>query len=118
MTYDGHKVWCDHHGTDETHDDELPYCMKQINGIKLIPIEGEKWPPGMWVYATAPANPAAMTSGDRAPDDHIYDGIEVAVEHNYGDSMRESKFRMTSSAARSLAAALIRAADVREGLTR
>jgi hypothetical protein len=113
-----HSIWCDHRESGENHDDILPYCMNQIHGVQLIPIQGEKFPPKMWVYATSPANPDALTSGERAENDQQYDGIELATEHYDGTNWTEQKFRLTSDAARSLAAALIRAADVEQGLTR
>jgi hypothetical protein len=116
-----HVMWCDHRQSSEpgeTHDDVLPYCMKQINGVKLIPTGGEKFPPKMWVYATSAAHPEALTSGERAENDQMYDGIELVTEVYNGTDWTEHKFRLTSDAARSLAATLIRAADIQQGLTR
>lgn len=113
-----HIVWCNHRESGETHDDILPYCMKQIHGVKLIPTGGEKFPPKMWVYATSSAHPEALTSGERAENDQMYDGIELVAEVYGGTDWAEQKFRLTSDAARSLAATLIRAADIQQGLTR
>jgi hypothetical protein len=116
-----HVVWCDHRQSSEpgeTHDDILPYCMKQINGVGLIPTQGEKLAPKMWVYATSPAHSGALTSGERAENDQQYDGIELVTESYDGTDWTEHKFRLTSDAARSVAATLIRAADIQQGLTR
>lgn len=113
-----HAVWCDHRESGETHDDNFPYCLKQINGVKLIPTEGERIPPTLWVYATSPAHPSALTSGERVENDEMYDGIELVAELYDGTNWVDQKFRLTSDAARSLAATLIRAADIKQGLTR
>lgn len=119
MAHNFHTVWCDHRESGEAHDDIFPYCMKQVNGVKLIATEGEKFPPRMWVYATSPAHPEALASGERpANDDELYDGIELVAEVYDGTDWVDQKFRITSDAARSLAATLIRAADVKQGLTR
>lgn len=113
-----HAVWCDHRESGETHDDILPYCMKQLHGVKLLALDGDEFPPQLWVYATASAHPEALTSGERAADDHLYDGIELVTEHRVGSEWVERKLRLTSDAARSLAATLVRAADIQQGLTR
>ena len=113
-----HSIWCDHRESGETHDDILPYCMKQIHGVELIPTLGEKFAPRMWVYATSPAHPDALTSGEHAENDQQYDGIELVTERYDGTDFAEQKFRLTSDAARSLAATLIRAAEIQQGLTR
>ncbi|WP_197382845.1 hypothetical protein [Mycolicibacterium mengxianglii] len=113
-----HAIWCDHRESSETHDDILPYCYKQIHGVKLAATDADKFPPGMWVYAISAAHPDALTSGVKTENDQQFDGIEMVTEHHDGTGWSERKFRLTSDAARSLAAALIRAADIQQGLTR
>lgn len=117
-TFNGHVTWCDHRESGETHDPELPYCMKQIHGVRLFTLDGAEFPPQIWVYATNSAHVCALTTGKRPADDHLYDGVELTTEHQVGDDWVEQKMRMTSDAARSLAATLIRAADIQQGLTR
>jgi hypothetical protein len=112
-----HIVWCQHRENNESHDGSFPFCYKQIHGVKLIATDGERVAPSLWVYATHAAHPDAMTSGQRAPDDHLYEGIELTVERYDGETWSEDKMRLSSDAARSLAAALVRAADVEQGLT-
>lgn len=118
MNANYHAVWCDHREGAETHDDTMPYCYKQIQGIELNPSKGEKFPPQMWVYTTASAHPCVLTSGERAENDCQYDGIELVTEHHTGDDWVEQKLRLSADAARSLAAILVRAADIKQGLTR
>ena len=113
-----HTVWCDHRESDETHDNIDPYCLKQIHGVKLIPTDGNTPAPTLWVYATSPAHPDALESAERADNDEQYDGVELVAEVRDGAEWHEQKFRLTSDAARSLAATLIRAADIEQGLTR
>lgn len=112
-----HSIWCDHRPSNDPHDDNIPYCLKQIHGVTLNPTKGEGHPK-MWVYATSAAHPQALTSGQRVTDDHRFDGVELAVEQRVGDNWTDQIMRLTSDAARSLAAALIRAADIQQGLTR
>ncbi|CAJ1578989.1 hypothetical protein [[Mycobacterium] wendilense] len=113
-----HSVWCHQRDFDEAHDCEIPYCYRPIHTVKLLALDGQKFPPGISVYATSAAHPSALTSGERAPDDHLYDGVELVTEHHVDGEWVEQKLRLTSDAARSLAAALVRAADIQQGLTR
>ena len=112
-----HSIWCDHRQSGETHDDLIPYCLKQIHGVVLIPDEGEH-ASKLWVYATSAAHPEALTSGRRVVGDERFDGIELAIETRSDDGWTEQKFRVSSDGARSLAATLVRAADIQQGLTR
>lgn len=113
-----HSVWCDHSSSGETHDDRLPYCMKQIHGVATIPLDGEPHPPKLWVYATAAAHPTALTSGERVDEDEQFEGVELTIEKRVGDEWVDQTIRLRSDAARSLAATLTRAADIQQGLTR
>ena len=115
---DFHAVWCDHRGTGETHDDNFPYCMRMIHGVKTIPLDDDQHEPSLWVTATATAHPSAMTSGELAPDGQRYDGVELTIEKRVGEQWVEQNIRLRSDAARTLAATLVRAADIQQGLTR
>lgn len=115
---DFHAVWCDHRGTGETHHDTYPYCMRMVHGVKTIPLEGEPHPPNIWVTATSMAHPSALTSGELAADCQRFDGIELTIEKYIGAEWVEQTLRLRSDAARSLAATLVRAADIQQGLTR
>lgn len=112
-----HSVWCDHRPSNDPHDDNIPYCLKQIHGVKLIPTESDDHPK-VWVYATSSAHPEALASRQRVVDDQRFEGVELTVEQRVGDDWTEQTMRLASDAARSLAAALIRAADIEQGLTR
>lgn len=112
-----HAVWCGHRATGETHDDSYPYCHKQLHGVDLRPGPGEQRS-CLWVYVTGQAHPSAMTSGECAPDDKQYDGIELTTETRVGDDWTDRTLRLSADAARSLAAALVRAADIKQGLDR
>lgn len=116
--HDFHTEWCDHRDSGDTHDDSFPYCHRQIAGVKLALSDGEKCPPSLWVLATSAAHPYVLTSGQKPADDHRFDGIELCAEHYVGNEWAAQQFRMSSDAARSLAAALVRAANIQQGLTR
>ncbi|MCB0929558.1 MAG: hypothetical protein U0R77_14425 [Mycolicibacterium insubricum] len=117
MTYDGHYPWCEYHGEgdDGKHPvDYYGYCHRTIGvGVEIYPADTGKQE-HFHVSATARARDSAMRGGHTEPDDKRYDGVELCWDHN-GD---EVFYRMSTGAARSLAAALIRAADVRDGLAR
>ena len=113
-----HKVWCDHRPRNESHDDDLPYCYRQLHGVKLTAEQGDEFPPNMWVYVIGAAHPDVLTSGECLKGDQVVDGLEIVSEHRVGDEWVERKVRLSSDAARSLAATLIRAADIEQGLTR
>lgn len=117
MSANFHAVWCSQRECGETHDDTMPYCYKQIHGVKLLAPDGAV-PPQLWVYATATAHPDALTSGERAADGHLHDSIELITEYRVDTEWVEHKLRISDDAARSLAATLIRAADIKQGLTR
>ncbi|MCV7214713.1 hypothetical protein H7J51_05365 [Mycobacterium crocinum] len=120
--YEGyHVTWCTNYDTEFTeHEPEEPYCSKQITGIRLVPADG-------MVTTTAWVSPTrAFTHGRFTPAEHVerearYNGVEIALDHWAGPgdySTDEQKIRMSGDAARSLAAALVRAADIEQGLTR
>lgn len=113
-----HNVWCDQRPRNESHDDNLPYCYRQVHGVTLHAAQGDEFPPNMWVYVIGTAHPDVLTSGECPEGDEVSDGLEMVTEHRVGDEWVERKFRLSSDAARSLAAALIRAADIQQGLTR
>ncbi|MGP4058882.1 hypothetical protein ACTWP6_29395 [Mycobacterium sp. 4D054] len=86
--------------------------------MELVNTDAEKFAPHLWVYSTSAAHPDALTSGVRVENEQKYDGVELTVERYDGTDWTEQKLRLTSDAARSLAATLIRAADIQQGLTR
>lgn len=112
-----HVVWCGCHDI-EVHDSQTPYCEKPIHGVPLV-LEGGAVKATIWTSATK-----AFVHGQFSPAQHDamearYNGVELAVEtwHGPGRGHQEPLiFRLTSDAARSLAATLIRAADIEQGL--
>ena len=117
--YTGHHVtWCTNRDDEfTTHDDSEPYCSKQVTSVRLVPAEGMVKTTA-WVSPTKAFTHGVFTPDDWAARDRRYGGVEIAVEHWAGPDIEvdEQKLRMSSDAARSLAAALIRAADIEQGL--
>ena len=96
-----HTTWCDH-GPDERHNARQPYCAKLLPGVMLIP-EGAVRKAQLWVSPT------------RAVESR-YNGIELALEQWDGNKHRPVKIiRMSTDAARALAATLTHAADIQQG---
>ena len=116
-----HVTWCTNRDTEFTeHSDSEPYCSKQLASVRLVPAEG-------MVKTTAWVSPTqAFTNGLFPPAEYAareirYGGVEIAIELWAGPGNYETdvtKLRMSSDAARSLAAALNRAADIEQGLYR
>jgi hypothetical protein len=113
-----HVVWCGCRNDIDFHADATPYCEKPIHGVPLVP-EGGAIKSTIWTSATK-----AFVHGLFSPAQHDamearYNGVELAVETWLGAEQGHQDpliFRLTSGAARSLAATLIRAADIEPGL--
>ncbi|MGQ9408932.1 hypothetical protein [Mycolicibacterium gilvum] len=119
--YCGHHVtWCTNHDGEFTmHTEDEPYCSHLLSGVRLVP-EPDVVKTTAWVSPTSAFTHGRFTPADYAARGARYDGVEITIEHwtGPGIDVPEQKLRMSSDAARSLAAALIRAADIEQGLTR
>lgn len=116
-----HVTWCTNRDDEFTlHSEEEPYCSKQLHGVSLIP-EGGVERGTVWVQPTSAFTHGQFTPAEYARQEQTYDGVELNVELWRGPERgwdEPAVFRLTSDAARSLAATLIRAADIEQGLTR
>lgn len=120
--YHGHHVtWCTNHDGEflPAHSPDEPYCSKLIHGVDLIaeaPVVSSR----VWVMPTHAFAHGYYTPAECAELERRYNGIELTIESSegLGKGWSESKLRLTSDCARSLAASLIRAADIEQGLTR
>ena len=114
-----HVTWCGGLGEFEHHNDEEPYCSKLIGQAQLIP-EGDVRKSQMWVLPTSAFTHGTFTPAEYAARDARYDGVKLSIESWRGpdDGWAEQTIRITSSEARTLAALLIRAADIEQGLYR
>lgn len=113
-----HATWCGNRDSEFTHhSDEEPYCSKLISEVQLIP-EGDVRKSQMWVSPTSAFTHGLFTPAEQAARDAQYGGIELSVESWYGAEAgwTDQKLRITSSEARTLAALLIRAADIEQGI--
>lgn len=115
-----HVTWCTNHDAEFTgHSEEEPYCSRLLHGIELIP-EGAVVKAQMWVQPTAAFTHGRFTPAEHSERERTYRGVELSIETwcGPGTEFPEQKLRLTSDAARSLAAALVRAADIEQGLNR
>lgn len=113
-----HVTWCTNRDDEFTeHSDSEPYCSKQLTGVRIEPLEGMR-KTTCWVSPTQAFTNGLFTPAEYAARESRYGGVEIAIDHWAGPGIQadEQKFRMSSGAARSLAAALIRAADIEQGL--
>lgn len=118
MTFNPHVLWCDHRDIEEhLHGEDMACCYAGVGkDLPVVPGLGYK-KAQMWVYATRVAHPAALHS-DVIPGRSAFDGIQLLIERHTGTEWDQDELQLTSADARSLAAALIRAADIEQGLTR
>jgi len=116
-----HVMWCTNHDAESPlHSEDEPYCSHMVTGIGVMP-EGDAVKCQAWVSATT-----AFTHGEFAPAEYAareqrFGGVEIALETWCGPGKgwdSDQKIRVSSDAARTLAAALVRAADIEQGLTR
>jgi hypothetical protein len=117
----GHVVWCTNHDDEfDMHSDDEPYCSHTVTSIGVIHPEGDAVKCQAWVTATRAFTHGEFTPAEFAERERHYGGVEIVLEtwRGRGIDADEQKIRFSSDAARSLAAALIRAADIEQGLTR
>ncbi|RUP35014.1 MAG: hypothetical protein EKK51_00200 [Mycolicibacterium sp.] len=115
-----HTPWCNNHDAEFTlHTEEEPFCDKQVHCTVLIPPEGVKRE-RFWVYANQAFTHGRFTVEEYLAREARYGGVQLLLDQwvGKGGVNEDRSFRMTSSEARSLAAALIRAADIQQGLDR
>lgn len=122
MTFNPHTVWCSHRNIEEgLHDEQMACCYQGVgDGVAVVPQLGYD-KTNLWVYATQTAHPDALAAGV-IPGSDAFDGIAMVLEQRVSGSEadweEQPALHLTSSEARTLAAALIRAADIQQGLTR
>lgn len=112
----GHVVWCDHRTSGEPnldHDHDAPFCYKALPSVDLIPGDGQSRGT-LWATPTYAVTDRLQGVELRASEAR-YHGVEIAIE-TWDGSCHAQSFRMTSDAARTLAAILVRAADIQQGL--
>ena len=113
-----HTVWCTNHDAEfDQHSDDEPYCSHTVTGVGVIP-EGDAVKCKAWVTATASFTHGQFTPADFAERERRYGGVEIVLDtwRGPGKGGDEQKIRVSSDAARTLAAALVRAADIEQGL--
>lgn len=116
-----HVLWCTNHDSEFTlHTAEEPYCSHQVGQVRLTP-EADVLKGQMWVYSTNAFTHGIFTPAEYAAREALYDGIELVISLWCGPEKgwdAEQKIRITSSEARTLAAMLVRAADIEQGVDR
>ena len=115
-----HADWCTNHDAEFTrHSEREPYCSRIVAGFDVIG-EGDVVQRQGWVSPTRPFSHGPFTAAELEEQNHLYTGVEIVIEtwRGPGTEWVDEKIRITSDVARSLAAALVRAADIEQGLTR
>lgn len=115
-----HTFWCTNHDNEFTsHTEAEPYCEHLIGSVQLIPEEDVNSKAQVWVLPTKAYTSGKHTPAEYAAREATYTGVELCIDVWSPDTgSSEQKIRITSSDARTLAALLIRAADIEQGLTR
>jgi hypothetical protein len=112
-----HLTWCTNHDDESPlHADDEPYCSHNVARFRVIP-EGDVVKRQGWVNATSAFTHGRFTPAEYAEREQHYGGVEIVLETWRGPGLdwEDQRIRITSDTARSLAAALIRAADIEQG---
>lgn len=114
-----HVTWCTNYDSEFTgHTEAEPYCSHMIGDVLLIP-EDDVSKARMWVMPTKAYTSGAFAPTEYAAREKTYGGVELCIDiWRPGGAGSEQKIRVSSSEARTLAAMLVRAADIEQGLTR
>lgn len=114
-----HVTWCTNRDDEfDMHSEGEPDCSHQVTKVSVIP-EGDVVKCQAWINATHPFTHGQFTPAQLEEMKRIYDGVEITLEtwRGAGTNWDGQPIRLTSDTARSLAAALVRAADIEQGLT-
>lgn len=115
-----HVLWCTNHDAEFTsHTDTEPYCEHLVGSVRLI-LEGDSVGKAqMWVLPTKAYTNGMFTQTEYDRREATYNGVELCIDIWRPEGAgSEQKIRIASSEARTLAAMLIRSADIEQGLTR
>jgi hypothetical protein len=114
-----HAVWCNLRG--EPHDEHFPFCEYQVGGVEAVTEPG--WSRSqLWVSTITSFLHGTYTPSQSAAEERNRTGVQLScLVYEGGDEnagWTEKSFNIRSGEARSLAAQLIAAADISEGINR
>lgn len=115
-----HATWCD--GQDGPHDERWPYCERMIGGIDSALTEPEWDRAQIWVSTIAAFLHGTFTTDEVAAAERNRTGIQLDLLIRTGagpdNGWESTRINMRSGDARTLAALLVAAADLSDGITR
>ncbi len=116
--YHGHHTWwCS--DRDEGPHDEAPvlYCERQIGGAEAVTEPG--WNPvQLWVSTISAFLHGNYTGAEVAAEERNRSGVQLSALVRVDSEWVPSEFNMRSGEARTLAALLVAAADISDGIAR
>ena len=116
--FGGHAFWCS--GRDEPHDDDQPYCERMVGGVDGV-AEPDWNPAQIWVHNIHPRVKGSFTPAQYKAFEKSRSGVQLAFldfDEKVELKWNETLINISSGAARTLAAQLIAAADIEDGITR
>lgn len=115
-----HAVWCE--GQDEPHDERWPYCERMIGGVDLAITEPEWDRAQIWVSTISAFFHGTFKTGEVVAAERNRKGIQLDLLIHSGDGADNgwdsTRINVGSGDARTLAALLVAAADLSDGVTR
>ncbi len=111
-----HTTWCV--GRDEPHDERWPYCERQIGGVDSAVTEPDWNRAQVWVSTIHAFLHGTFTTDYAAAADRNRKGVQLEFLVHDGIEWQTQRVNVHSGDARTLAALLVAAADVSDGITR
>ena len=108
-----HTVWCS--DSDDLHDDRSPYCERLIGGTDGV--TEPRWAPTqLWVSTIHAFLHGTYTANEERAEEQHRVGVQLSILVHDGSEWVEKMINMRSGDARTLAALLVAAADINDGI--
>ncbi|WP_083208397.1 hypothetical protein [Mycobacterium malmoense] len=115
-----HSIWCE--GQHEPHSERWPYCERMIGGVNSAITEPDWNRAQVWVSVISAFLHGTFTAPYALAAERNRNGIQLDLLIDSGDGedggWESTRINIRSGDARTLAALLVAAADVSDGITR
>lgn len=114
--YGHHTTWCS--GQDDPHDADSPYCEYMVGGVEGV-AEPNWIRTQVWITTIAPFTHGTFTRREYDAVQRNRRGVQLSHQSDLGNGWTPETFiNLPSGEARTLAALLVAAADISDGIDR